>query len=62
VSAAVVLGHGVLPEELAAVAKELQVDSIVLGKPAEVGMYSLEEPESFASAIEAKTGSKVLIL
>jgi hypothetical protein len=47
---------------LAAVAKELQVDSIVLGKPAEGGVYSPEELESFASEVEAETGSKVLIL
>jgi nucleotide-binding universal stress UspA family protein len=62
VSADVILRHGVLPEELAAVAGEHQVDTIVLGKPAEGGVYSLEELESFAAEIEAKTGSQVLIL
>jgi nucleotide-binding universal stress UspA family protein len=62
VSAGLVLRHGVLPEELAAVAIEYQVDSIVLGKPAEGSTYSLEELESFAAEIEAKTGSQVLIL
>jgi nucleotide-binding universal stress UspA family protein len=61
-SADAILRHGVLSEELAAVASEYQVDSIVLGKPAEGGVYSLEELESYASKIEAKTGSKVLIL
>ena len=62
VSADVVLRHGVLPEELAAVAIEHHVDRIVLGKPAEGGVYSLGELESFATDIEAKTGCQVLIL
>jgi nucleotide-binding universal stress UspA family protein len=62
VSADVVLRHGVLPEELAAVAIEQQVDTIVLGKPAEGGVYALEELESFADEIELKTGIQTLIL
>jgi nucleotide-binding universal stress UspA family protein len=62
VSADVVLRHGMLPEELAAVAVEHQVDTILLGKPAEGSVYSLEELESLASELEAKTGSQVLIL
>ena len=62
VSAEVILRHGVLPEELAAVAAEHQVDTIVLGKPDEGGAYSLEELESFAAEIETKTSSQVLIL
>ena len=62
VSAEVILRHGVLREELAAVAREHQVDRIVLGKPAEGGLYSQEELESFAAEIEAKTGSQVLII
>ena len=62
VSAAVVLRHGVLPEELAAVAIEQQVDTIVLGKPAEGGVYALEELESFADEFELKTGIQTLIL
>jgi nucleotide-binding universal stress UspA family protein len=62
VSADAILRHGVLPEELAEVAREHQVDSIVLGKPVEGSVYSLEELESFAADIEARTGSQVLIL
>lgn len=62
VRAEVTLRHGVLPEELAAVAREQQVDTIVLGKPDEGGVYSLEELESFAAEIESMTGSQVLIL
>jgi nucleotide-binding universal stress UspA family protein len=62
VSADVVLRHGVLPEELAAVAIEQQVDTIVLGKPAEGGVYALEELESFADEFELKTGIQTLIL
>jgi nucleotide-binding universal stress UspA family protein len=62
VSADVVLRHGVLPEELAAVASEHQVDKIILGKPAEEGDYSLEELKALAADIEAKTGSEVHIL
>ncbi len=62
VSADVILRHGMLPEELVTAANEYQVDSIVLGKPAEGSVYSVEELESFAARIEATTGSQVLIL
>jgi nucleotide-binding universal stress UspA family protein len=62
VSADLVLRHGVLPDELAAVAIEHEVDSIVLGRPAEGGLYSLEELDSLAAAIEAKTGIETLVL
>jgi nucleotide-binding universal stress UspA family protein len=62
VSAEILLRHGVLQEELAAVAVEHQVDTIVLGKPVEGSIYSLEELESFGGKIEAKTGCQVLIL
>ena len=62
VSADGILRHGVLPEELEAAAREYQVDSIVLGRPAEGSVYSLEELESFAAEVEANTGSQVLIL
>jgi nucleotide-binding universal stress UspA family protein len=62
VRADVILRHGVLPEELAAVAREHQIDSIVLGKPVEGSVYSIEELEAFAADIEAKTGAQVLIL
>jgi nucleotide-binding universal stress UspA family protein len=62
VRAEVVLRHGALPEELAAVAIEHQVDCIVLGKSEEGGVYSLEGLTSFAAELEAKTGSEVLIL
>jgi nucleotide-binding universal stress UspA family protein len=62
VSAEVILRHGMLPEELAAVAKEQQVDTIVLGRPAKGSVYSLEELESYATEIEAKTGCQVLVL
>ena len=62
VQANVLLRHGVLPEELAAVAIEHRVSCIVLGKPAEGGIYSLEEMESFAAELRAKIGSQVLIL
>jgi nucleotide-binding universal stress UspA family protein len=62
VSAGGILRHGVLLEELAAAAREYQVDSIVMGKPAEGGIYALEKLESFAAEFEAKTGNLVLIL
>ena len=62
VNADVILRHGVLPEELAAFANEYQVDTIVLGKPAEGSVYSLEALESFAAELDASTGCRVLIL
>jgi nucleotide-binding universal stress UspA family protein len=62
ISAGIILRHGALREELAAVAGELQVDTIVLGKPAEGSVYSLKELESFAAELEASTGCGVLIL
>ena len=62
IDADLVLRHGVLTDELAAAASEYQVETIVLGRPAEGSVYSLEELEAFAAELEAKTGSKVLIL
>ena len=57
-----ILRHGVLPEELAAAAHEYQVDTIVLGRPAEGSVYSLEELESFAAELGVATGCQVLLL
>jgi nucleotide-binding universal stress UspA family protein len=62
VQASLVLRHGELADELAAAANEYQADTIVLGKPAEGSVYSLEELEAFAAGLEAETGSQVLIL
>lgn len=62
VSADLVLRHGTLREEVAAVASEYRVDTIVFGKPAEGGVYSLEKLKSFAREIEAKTGARALIV
>ena len=62
IQANLILRHGELTEELATAASEYQVDTIVLGKPAEGSVYSLEELESFATGLEAKTGKQVLIL
>ena len=62
VQAELILRHGELAEELAAAAAEHQSDTIVLGKPAEGSVYSLEELEAFAAELEAETGSQVLIL
>ena len=57
-----ILRHGELAEELIAAALELEADTIVLGKPAEGSVYSLEELEAYAGQLEAETGSEVLIL
>jgi nucleotide-binding universal stress UspA family protein len=62
VSAEVILRHGVLPEELVAVAREHQIDIIVLGTPAEGSVYSLDELEAFAAKIEAESRCEVLVL
>jgi nucleotide-binding universal stress UspA family protein len=62
VEAKVVLRNGVLGEELAAAASELQADTIVLGQPAEGSVYSLEELEAFAARLGERTGCTVLIL
>jgi nucleotide-binding universal stress UspA family protein len=62
VEADLILRHGELAEELASAAVEYQADTIVLGRPAEGSVYSLEELEAFADQLEDKTGSQVLIL
>jgi len=61
VRADVILRHGLLRDELTAVAGEYEISDIVLGRPAEGGLYSLEELESTAAEIKARTGSEVLI-
>ncbi len=61
VRADVILRHGLLRDELTAVAREYEISDIVLGRPAEGGLYSLEELESTAAEIKARTGSEVLI-
>lgn len=62
VQAGVLLRHGELAEELVAVASEYEIDTLVLGKPVEGSVYSLEELESFAAGLEARTGVEVLVL
>lgn len=62
VDAEMILGHGQLAEEVAAAALEHQADTIVLGKPGDGSVYSLDELEAFAAQLEAETGGQVLIL
>lgn len=63
VTAGGILRHGRLSEELKAAAVELEVDLIVLGKPAaEGGLYSLEDLEALTAEVQGETGIPVQIL
>jgi nucleotide-binding universal stress UspA family protein len=63
VSAEYVLRHGHLREELKAAAKELDVELVVLGRPAgEESAFASEALEVFAAEIEAETGVEARII
>ena len=62
VEATAVLRHGPLREELKAAVRELEVTTVVLGKPDEGGVYSDEEVAALAAEIEAETKVQVSIL
>jgi nucleotide-binding universal stress UspA family protein len=63
VDASTILRRGSLREELKAVAREKQVELVVLGAPAAEGShYSLDDLEAFAEEIESDTGTPVSIL
>jgi nucleotide-binding universal stress UspA family protein len=56
------LRHGDLLSELQKAVAELDVDTVVLGKPAEDGFYSLEKLEAYAAEIEEATGAQAFVL
>jgi nucleotide-binding universal stress UspA family protein len=54
---------GQVRDEIKAVAREEQVDTVVLGRPAgEANTFAMEELKTFAAEIEAETGSQVVIV
>jgi nucleotide-binding universal stress UspA family protein len=57
-----ILRRGTLHEELKTAIPELRVTSVVLGRPAEGGVYSLEDLEVLAAKIEAESEAQVHIL
>jgi nucleotide-binding universal stress UspA family protein len=53
---------GQVRDEIKAVAREEQVDIVVLGRPAgEANAFAMEELKAFAAEIEAETDSQVII-
>jgi nucleotide-binding universal stress UspA family protein len=61
VSAELVLRHGNLWEELVAAVRELEITTVVLGRPADGGAYSLDDLEAFAAQIEAETDAQAFV-
>ena len=57
-----VLRRGPLREELKAAVQELEVTTVVLGRPDECGVYSDAEVEALAAEIEAETNVRVAVL
>ena len=54
---------GRVPDEIKAVAREEQVDIVVLGQPTgETNTFAAEELVALATVIEAETGSQVVIV
>jgi nucleotide-binding universal stress UspA family protein len=54
---------GRVRDEIKAVAREEQVDIVVLGQPSgEANAFAMEELKAFAAEIEAETGSQVVIV
>jgi nucleotide-binding universal stress UspA family protein len=62
VTAEVLLRHGTLPGEVKATIRQEGITTVVLGTPADGGVYSLEELQAFAAEIEAETGARAHIL
>jgi nucleotide-binding universal stress UspA family protein len=61
VSAELVLRHGNLWEELVAAVRELEITTVVLGRPADGGAYSLDDLEAFSAQIEAETDAQAFV-
>lgn len=60
--AQVVCREGETREEIKAAAKELEVDCVVLGLPAEGGIFREESIRAFAREIEEETGAEVVLV
>lgn len=58
----VIIREGKAREEIKAAAKELGVDTVVLGLPAEGGVFREESIRSFAQDIEEETGAEVVLV
>ncbi len=57
-----VIREGKTREEIKAAAKELEVDCVVLGLPAEVGVFQEESIRAFAREIEEEAGAEVVLV
>lgn len=60
--AQVIIRGGKTREEIKAAAKELEVDCVVLGLPAEGGVFREESIRAFAREIEEETGAEVILV
>ena len=61
VTAGSIIRHGYLREEFEAAASAPDISTVLLGRPGEEGLFSLEGLEALASEIEEKCKVKVLI-
>jgi nucleotide-binding universal stress UspA family protein len=62
VEAQVVIREGKTREKIKAAVKELEVDTVVLGRPAEGGVFQEESIRAFTREIEEETGAKVVLV
>jgi len=60
--AQVVIREGKTREEIKAAAKELEVDCVVLGLPAEGGVFPEEAILAFVREVEEETGAEVFLV
>ncbi len=60
--AQVVIREGKTREEIKAAAKELEVDTVVLGLPAEGGVFPEEGILAFVREVEEETGAEVFLV
>jgi len=58
----VIIREGKTREEIKAAAKELEVDGVVLGLPAEEGVFRKQALQAFAREIEEETGAEVVLV
>jgi nucleotide-binding universal stress UspA family protein len=58
----VIIREGKTREEIKKAAKELGVDTVVLGLPAEGGVFRGESIRAFAREIEKETGAEVVLV
>jgi nucleotide-binding universal stress UspA family protein len=63
IKASMLIEHGEFTEELIQIARNSEITTVVLGKPADDGsLFSQEDLEAYAQKIESETGTKVVLV